>query len=219
MSKKLIEIYLFVDPLGKKCNNARKTINKFREDHVDDIKLRIIPIVNSKKVLGYSRKDKQPQLTSFVEKNNRFSTNTYHACLAFHASTMQGKKTGHQFLSDLQAAVVEEKEPFSEDLVYTIAEDIHSLDEEMFIEDYNSDLTKNIYHRNLKLAAEMNITKTPSCVIIKNNEESEEIRVDKEIEGELLHAVCGLNDVSVMDNRNKRKGNIIHNILNFSSQS
>lgn len=215
MSKQLIEIYLFVDPLGKKCNNARKITNEFRENHIDKVKLRVIPIVNSKKVLGYTHKANKTKFTSFVDKNNRFSTNTYHACLAFHASTMQGKKAGYNFLAALQSAVVEEDEGFSDELVYDIAEDMDSLDLEMFTEDYNSDLAKNIYHRNLKLASEMNITKTPSCVIFKNGSESEAIRVDSEIEKALLHTICGLDKVSVENIQNKK----IRKILSLTSFS
>ncbi len=222
METKLVEIYLFVDPLGRRCNSARKIINRFREDHMEKIKLRIIPIVNAKKVLGYARKNQLKKLDSFVDKNNRLSTNTYQACLAFHASTMQGKKTGHEFLTELQSAVVENQEPFTEKLVFGIAEDMETLDLEMFKEDYRSDFAKSIYQRNLKLAAEMNIQKTPSCVIIKNGVESDAIRVDREIEDELLHAICGLDKVTVanaIDSNHSQEEKIISNILNFSSLS
>lgn len=214
MENKLIEIYLFVDPLGKKCNNARKVINKFRKEHAKKIKLRVIPIVNAKKVLGYARKNKDYSMNSFVDKNNKLSTNTYKACLAFHASTMQGKNVGYKFLAELQSTVVENKEPFSEDLVYKIAEDLDRLDLTMFSEDYKSDLARRIYQRNLKLAAEMNIKKTPSCVIIKNGSESEAIRVDHEIEDELLSTICGLDELALVNEKSKNK--IIDNILNFT---
>lgn len=222
METKLVEIYLFVDPLGRRCNSARKIINRFREDHMEKIKLRIIPIVNAKKVLGYARKNQLKKLDSFVDKNNRLSTNTYQACLAFHASTMQGKKAGHEFLTELQSAVVENNEPFTEKLVFGIAEEMDILDLEMFTEDYRSDLAKSMYQRNLKLAAEMNIQKTPSCVIIKNGVESDAIRVDKEIEDELLHAICGLDKVTVTTESStseSKEEKIISNILNFSSLS
>lgn len=214
MNAELIEIYLFIDPLGKKCNNARKVINKFHKDHIKKIKLRVIPIVNARKVLGHARKSKDSISNSFVDKSNKFSTNTYKACLAFHASTMQGKKVGYKFLAQLQSSVVEEDEPFSEELVFDIAEELDKLDKAMFKEDYHSNLTQKIYHRNLQLAAEMDINKTPSCVIIKNGVESEAIRVDHEIEKELLHTVCGLNKVSKIKDKSQKK--TINNILKIS---
>lgn len=218
MENELIEIYLFVDPLGRRCNNARKVISKFRKDHIGEIRLRVIPIVNAKKVLKYAKKNKQYIANSFVEKNNKLSTNTYNACLAFHATTMQGKKVGYEFLAKLQSTVVENEEPFSENLVFDVAGKLDKLDLEMFKEDYDSDLTKKIYQRNLRLAAEMNINKTPSCVIIKNGVESDAIRVNKEIENELLHTICGLDKVSTLEKEpnNFSQGNAINNILNLT---
>ncbi len=214
MDNQIIEIYLFVDPLGKRCNRARKTISGFREKHAGNIRLRVIPIVNSKKVLGFTRKQSRSKMNSFVEKNNQHSTNTYRACLAFHASTMQGKKAGCRFLNALQSEVIDHNEKFSEQLVFDIVDEMDGLDVEMFMEDYKSDLAKNIYRRTLQLASEMKITKTPSCVIFKNGTESEAIRLDKEIENELLHVICGLDEAA--DQENKQKG--FPNILNLTPQ-
>lgn len=214
----LVEIYLFVDPLGRRCNSARKIINNFHKAHIKKVKLRVIPIVNAKKVLSHARKNKYNLLDSFIEKNNQLSTNTYQACLAFHASTMQGKKAGHEFLTELQTAVVENNVPFSEELVFKIVDQLKSLDREMFAEDYRSDLAKSIYQRNLQLAAEMMIVKTPSCVIIKNGSENEAIRVDRKIEDELLHAICGLEKVTTMkgtDEPSFKANKIINHIFKF----
>lgn len=220
METEFVEIYLFIDPLGRRCNSARKIINNFQKAHIKKIRLRVIPIVNAKRVLNHARKNECNLHDSFVAKNNQLSTNTYQACLAFHASTMQGKKAGHEFLTELQTAVVENKVPFSEELVFKIVNQSKLLDKEMFAEDYQSDLTKSIYQRNLQLAAEMKIVQTPSCVIIKNGSENEAIRVDRKIEDELLHAICGLEKVTTMKETEApslKAGKIINNILNFDS--
>lgn len=222
METDYVEIYLFIDPLGRRCNSARKIINQFRDNHIEKINLRVIPIVNAKKILNYARNNHYNLLDSLVEKNNRLSTNTYQACLAFYASTMQGKTAGHTFLTELQSAVVDDGQAFSEDLVFDIAQNLNLLDAEMFMEDYQSDLTKRIYQRNLQLAAEMNIVKTPSCVIIKNGEESEAIRVDKKIEDELLHSICGLKKEKAIDHLDTRENNTnqgFNNILELDSFS
>lgn len=204
MDNQIIEIFLFVDPLGKKCNSVRKVIKKFREERPEKIKLRVVPIVNSRKVYGRTRKQCGSDTTSFVEKNNEFSTNTYRACLAFHASAMQGKKTAHQFLTALQIAVVEERLAFSDDLILSIAERLESLDFTMFKEDYASELVKKIYRKNLKLASDMNVSQTPSLVIFKNAEDKEAVRLDKQIEKEILHSICGLKDVLILDEKERQ---------------
>lgn len=211
MSNQLVEIFLFIDPLGKRCNNARKIVKKLREEQADRVRVRVIPMVNAKKVFGYARKQVQSEIDCFVARNNHYSTNTYQASLAYYASTMQGRKFGDQLLSALQFVVVEEKEAYSESLVFKIAEGMESFDLEMFKEDYKSELVRNMYRKNLTLAAEMNVKKTPSCVIFKNGTEKEAIRLDKEIENEILQAICGFSK-NIKNEDDEKK---INNILNL----
>lgn len=217
MSKQIIEIFLFIDPLGRRCNNARKLVKKLRAEETDRIRLRVIPMVNSKKVLGYTRKQMKSDGGCFVDRNNYYSTNTYKASLAFYASTMQGRKFGGSFLNALQYNVIENNQCFSEELVFEIAEDMEAFDAEMFKEDYQSELAKNIYHKNLTLASEMNVTKTPSCVIFKNGTENEAIRLDKEIESNVLRTICELNNPKTTEKTRENSMNkSIQNILNLN---
>lgn len=196
MEKKIIDIFLFVDPLGKRCNSARKIIRKFRTERSEKINLRIVPMVNYRKVYGHSQKMQAGGPTSFVEKNNKYLSNTYRACLAFHASTMQGKNKGYEFLSMLQEQVVEENVDYSDALSQEVAATI-GLDIEMFMEDYNSELTKKFYKKNLRLASDMNVVSTPSCVIYRNDDSLDAVRLNDDIENELLHAICGLDEMTV----------------------
>lgn len=218
MSNEIVEIFLFIDPLGKRCNNARKLVKKLREEQMDRIRVRVIPMVNAKKVFGYARKQVKSEIDCFVARNNHYSTNTYQASLAFYASTMQGKKFGDQLLSALQYAVVEEQQDYSESLVFKIAEKMVAFDLEMFKEDYQSELVRDIYRKNLTLASEMKVKKTPSCVIFKNGTENEAIRLDKEIEGKILRAICEVNEAGPVEDRNKKNedSNSLQNILNLN---
>lgn len=218
MNKQIVEIFLFIDPLGKRCNSARKLVKKLRAEQVDRIRLRVIPMVNSKKVFGYTRKQIKSEKECFVDRNNHYSTNTYQASLAFYASTMQGRKFGDLFLNELQHIVVENNQCFTEDLVFEIAENMELFDSEMFKEDYQSELAKNIYRKNLSLASEMNVTKTPSCVIFKNGTENEAIRLDKEIESKVLRAICELNDPdsAIKDTLKNKTKESLQNIFNLN---
>src|SRR5690625_2531326 len=191
MSSQLIEIFLFVDPLGRECNDVRKIVRNFRKERPEKIKLRVIPMVNFNKVYRHTRKQSVNNPASIVEQNNHYSNNTYRACLAFHASAMQGKNMAHKFLTVLQEQVVEEGFSYSEELMYNIVKNI-GLDVEMFTEDYESELTQKIYKKNLKLAAEMKVKTTPSIVIFKDNNDEEAFRLNKEIENEMLHSICGV---------------------------
>lgn len=191
MSSQLIEIFLFVDPLGKRCNNVRKIISNFRTERPEKIKLRVIPMVNFSKVYRHTRRQSATSQSSMVDQNNQFSNNTYEACLAFHASAMQGKNMAHKFLTVLQEQVVDEGLPYSEELMYNIVKNI-GLDVEMFTEDYKSEFTKKIYKKNLGLAADMKVKTTPSIVLFKDNNNDEAFRLNKKIESEMLHSICGI---------------------------
>jgi len=111
---------------------------------------------------------------------------------------MQGKNRALQFLTSLQRHVVEGRMDFSVDLAFQIAEEI-GLDMEMFTDDIDSDLTKKIYRRNLQLAADMDIKETPSCVIYKDGIHENAIRLGEEMEREILHSLCGLQDILEVD--------------------
>lgn len=199
MTDQYIEIFLYVDPLGKRCNSARKIISKFKDERPESINLRVIPMVNFKRVFGHARKRTTSNRATFVESNNKYSTNTYQACLAFHASAMQGKNKSHQFLTALQETVVEGRQDFFENLIFEVAEKI-GLDVDMFKEDYKSDFVRKIYRKSLGIAADMDIRSTPSCVIYKDGIHEEAVRLGEEIEREILHTICGLEPIKDIQN-------------------
>lgn len=198
MTNQFIEIFLFIDPMGRRCNNARKVIEQFRSERPETIKLRVVPMVNFKRVYGHNRNHSSANRVSFVDRNNQLLANTYRACLGFHASSMQGKNKAHKFLTALQRYVVEGRINFSEELAFQIAEEI-GLDVDMFADDIDSDLAKKIYRKNLNLATEMEITETPSCVIYKDEMHEEAIRLGEEMEREILHSICGLDGILEID--------------------
>lgn len=216
MSSQLIEIFLFIDPLGKRCNNVRKIISNFKTERPEKIKLRVIPMVNFSKVYRHTRRQSAQSSSSMVDQNNQFSANTYQACLAFHASAMQGKSMAHKFLAVLQEQVVEEGLPYSEELMYSIVRNI-GLDVEMFTEDYESEFTKKIYKKNLDLAADMKVKTTPSLVLFKDNNNDEAFRLNKKIENEMLHSICGIeNSLKPKQDTEEDVGKkSAHNIIKF----
>ena len=189
MNDQYIEIFLYVDPLGKRCNSARKIISKFKDERPESINLRVIPMVNFKRVFGHARKRTTSNRATCVESNNKYSTNTYQACLAFHASAMQGKNKSHQFLTALQETVVEGRQDFFENLIFEVAEKI-GLDVEMFKEDYKSDFVRKIYRKSVGNAA----------VIYKDGIHEEAVRLGEEIEREILHTICGLEPIKDIQN-------------------
>lgn len=215
MISQVIEIFLFVDPLGKRCNNVRKVISNFKTERPEEIKLRVIPMVNFNKVYRHTKRQSLQSHISMTDQNNKFSNNTYQACLAFHASAMQGKKMAHKFLAVLQEQVVEEGFSYSEELMYNIVRNI-GLDVDTFKEDYNSEFTKKIYRKNLNLAGEMQVKTTPSLVIYRGDNDA--VRLNKKIENEMLHSICGFeNALKNFQSNDEPTDTEAQNILSFES--
>ncbi len=211
MANQYIEIFLFLDPLGRRCNDARKIIKQFRLERPEKINLRVIPMVNSRRVYGHARKRSRENNVRFVDKNNQLLANTYNACLAIHASAMQGKKKSHEFLTALQEHVVEARIDFSNDLALQVAEEI-GLDLEMFKEDFKSDLTKKVYRKNLRIASDMGVTNTPSTVVYKDGHLDEGVRLGEEMEREILHSICGLKELEEVEDGEEIQEEVKHEI-------
>ena len=198
MANQYIEIFLFLDPLGRRCNSARKIVKQFRLERPEKVKIRVIPMVNSRRVYGHARKKTLDNNARFVDKNNNLLANTYNACLAIHASAMQGRKKSHEYLTMLQEHVVEARIDFSNELAFEVAQKV-GLDMEMFEEDFKSDLTKKIYRKNLRIASDMGVISTPSTVVYPHGEHTEGIRLGEEMEKEILHSICGIEEIKQVD--------------------
>jgi predicted DsbA family dithiol-disulfide isomerase len=100
---------------------------------------------------------------TLAERNARFNV-TYQAILAYKAALFQGKRKGRKFLLNMQDAVVSQHQTFSEQLTLEMAKKCQ-LDLDMFTEDCQSDLAKQAFQTDQKLAAEMKIEQSSSAVI------------------------------------------------------
>lgn len=199
--KQIIEIYLFINPLGSKCYQAEKELLTFIESKSDKkVHFRFIPFHNLQTVSNYMKFHQLPERN--LALRNEICGNTYSACLAYKAALMQGKKKGRTFLMNLQKAVVEDQCVFSETLLKTIAQQSH-LDVEMFLEDKQSDFAKKDYEKDQQIAREMNIQCTPSLVLFDNLTDDYGLLLDNEcISLDLVTKLCDSSN-SIRDNHKK----------------
>ena len=107
----MIEIYLFVNPIGKRCLSIERRIINLINQYDMKIQLRMIPIMNLKTVsefmqrIGASEKD--------IQLRTELSQEIHSAALDVKAAHLQGKKRGRDFLVELQKAVGEQNQPYS----------------------------------------------------------------------------------------------------------
>lgn len=183
----VIEVFLFVNPLGSECYETEKMIMNFSDERDEKVKVRFVPLLNFH-TLGQHMKDQNIAGAS-LEMRNQMYNESYHASLAFQAAAMQGKKKGRQFLLALQKSVVKLRKEFSKETVMNAAEEVN-LDIEMFEEDLESDLAKNAFTKDQKLAQEMAVTEAPTCVVFQSNGEEPGHRIESTITKQLLHGLC-----------------------------
>ncbi|GEK92050.1 DsbA family protein [Alkalibacterium kapii] len=178
----IIEIFLFVNPLGTKCYETEKAIESFSNERDEKVKVRFIPLLNFHTV-GNIMKEREVQTLS---NRNTLYTDSFNASLAFQAASMQGKKKGRKFLMLLQDKVINEGKEVTRELFTQIAKSI-KLDIEMFEEDIESDFTKTIFLKDQKLAQEMDIQHAPSCVLYPGGSNEHGYLMDTTITKQLLH--------------------------------
>ncbi|MGO1970055.1 MAG: ClpXP adapter SpxH family protein [Levilactobacillus brevis] len=154
----MLEVYLFVNPLGAPCMRSEQNIMKLAARLNSKVSFQIVPLL-TQQVVARSL----PAQPTLAERNAQFKVH-YNAILAYKAALFQGKRKGRDFLLKMQTAVVADHQQFSTDLALSLAQACH-LDIDMFKEDCSSDLAKQAFKTDQKLAAEMKITQSPSAVI------------------------------------------------------
>ncbi|MFC6290061.1 DsbA family protein [Levilactobacillus angrenensis] len=154
----MLEVYLFVNPLGARCMRSEQNIMRLADHLNSKVSFQFVPLLNQQ-IIAQSL---APRPT-LAERNARFNV-TYQAILAYKAALFQGKRKGRKFLLNMQDAVVSQHQSFSEKLTLEMAKKCH-LDLDMFTEDCQSDLAKQAFQTDQKLAAEMKIEQSSSAVI------------------------------------------------------
>ena len=158
----MIEIYLFVNPIGKKCLSIERRIIDLINEYDMKIQLRLIPIMNLKTISEFMQRigasDKDLQLRT------ELSQEIHSAALDVKAAHLQGKKRGRDFLVELQKTIGEQKQPYSKKLASQLFTKVGG-DLEMFLEDRHSDFVQEAFLTDQQIAHEMEITSHPSAVI------------------------------------------------------
>jgi predicted DsbA family dithiol-disulfide isomerase len=158
----MIEIYLFVNPLGGICLNVEKDILKLVETENKKIQFRFIPLVNMQTINHLLKRFNIP--VNDIKQRNQLFENVYSAALDYKAAQLQGKKKGRHLLLGLQQAVAVDKIPYSSDLAEQLVVEAGG-DLEMFIADRQSEFVKESFQTDQQIAREMNIVTHPSAVV------------------------------------------------------
>ena len=151
----MLEAYLFVDPLCKKCLRSEEIVQKLARNVTDNLSYQFIPMLNIK-IMNHSSPE-------------RIIHNVYYQMvLDYKAALFQGKKRGQSFFMMLQNELVNYNYHYNNHTVIAIAENA-KLDLDMFKEDRRSKLAQKSFKSDQKLVYEMQIKKPASAVIYNFN--------------------------------------------------
>lgn len=158
----LLEIYLFVNPLGTKCFRSEQKVLDYIDASSEKVSCQFVPILNMQTISDIMI-EKNLDTHNLTLRNELVGT-LYQATLDYKAALFQGKKRGRTFLMAIQEALVQDSTCYSEALIERVAKDA-DLNWEMFSEDRHSDLAKKSFKNDQKIANDMNVTEHPTIVI------------------------------------------------------
>lgn len=90
----MVEIYLFVNPLGGVCLEIEKEIIQLSVNDKKKIQLRFIPLLNMKTINEFLSRQHIP--INDIKRRNRIFEDLYSAALDYKAAQLQGRKKGRQ---------------------------------------------------------------------------------------------------------------------------
>jgi predicted DsbA family dithiol-disulfide isomerase len=201
----MIEIYLFINPLGELSLEAEEKILEISDVLKHKLHFRFIPIVNIRmiheymKVIGVNSND--------VLMRNALLEKCYSIALDVKAIQLQGRKKGRGFLLALQEKLIRENQNYSKELVLSIVKEIGG-NLELFKADRESEVIRHNFRSDQQVAHEMKVTKIPSAVVFNYLKEDNE------------DAILFDTDISVLMEQYLRSVHVLHSdkIMPFPRQ-
>ena len=144
------EVYLFINPLESSLAQLMPYFTYFRQIYHENARLQVVPLVNLQIVCDYLRVH---QLPLHLEQQNTTFQEAYQLALDFKAAQLQGNKYARQFLCQMQRCM---EDGYSFALADQVFREL-SADFEMFAEDRQSDLCKQLFLQDQQLACEMKV--------------------------------------------------------------
>ncbi|KRM90373.1 hypothetical protein FC80_GL001277 [Liquorilactobacillus cacaonum DSM 21116] len=160
--KIVLEMYLFINPVGKESYQSEKNIIKLVNKLDTEIRFRFIPFLNLNTVTKVLVEHNLP--LNDLDIRNKVFHDIYQSALDYKAALFQGKNHGCNFLLNLQAQIFDNHRIYSNDVIQDVLSSL-KIDTEMFEADRYSDFTIESFKRDQQMAAEMNVSNHPTMVL------------------------------------------------------
>ncbi|MBB1078520.1 DsbA family protein [Limosilactobacillus sp. STM2_1] len=163
----MLELHLFVNPLGMHCLRCEKDVLKIDHDLNTKISYQFVPLFNMKTIDNTI--DIYHLNPHDLTIRQRVSKTLNQVILDYKAALFQGRKRGRHYLLLLQSALIKQGLNYSDGLANKIASD-SDLDLEMFQEDRQSQLAKQAFRQDQKIASDLGVTETATAVVFNTND-------------------------------------------------
>ncbi|MEY8370822.1 DsbA family protein [Aerococcaceae bacterium 50-4] len=160
----VFEVFLFVNPLGDTCLNCEEEVLKFVQQTDKKVYFRFITTSDMQTFNNYIKALNKP--LSLSERNALYLAHQ-EVCKGYKAALLQGKKVGREYLMRIQDYFGRQGNPYSHEKMLEIAHSTR-LDTDMWLQDLESELTKESIISDAKLARQMQIAANPTVVIFDN---------------------------------------------------
>ena len=193
--KKLLEIYMFIDPLCPECWALEPIIKKLQMEYSNYFTLRTY-VGNKLKSLNQPQGSKKAShIKEMVRSYNETATRTgmpcdgdvwiennpctpYLSLLAIKAAELQGKAIGSKYLRRLREALFLKKENIADSLVLIeCSRKVKGMDVEEFKKDLNSQGASKAFQSDVKTTKEMDVNIVPTLVFFNDDVDEPGLKV------------------------------------------
>lgn len=193
---KLLELYVFIDPLCPECWALEPAIKKLKMEYGQYLTINTA-LVNELESLNSPCGSKYRSLVKEMAKSyhetacrtgmpcdgdvwyENAMTTPYEAILAIKAAELQGKVIGSKYLRRVREALFLHKENIaSQHTLINCAIRVRGMDVDEFVKDMHSDTTKKALSEDKKMAEEMDVSSAPTLVFFGENVDEPGLKVE-----------------------------------------
>lgn len=182
----MLEVYLFINPLGTQCVRCEHDVLKLDSTLDGNVQYQFIPLLNMQTITNtleaYGLNSRDLQL------RNNASDTLFQIIMDYKAALFQGRKRGRAFLLQMQQRLMHEQHEYSAELAQEIAQTA-KLDLDMFVDDRSSKLARQAFTADQKMANEMGVTRPSSAVVFDADRSDYGILID-DFDYQTLADIC-----------------------------
>lgn len=171
----MLEIHLFVNPLGLGCINCEDSLVSVDRDISTKINYQFVPLLNMKTIADTAAAFGHSDYS--LALRNQTADVLMQVTLDYEAALFQGRRRGRLYLLQLQRALLKEPQHYSKHFAQQIAQKA-KLDVEMFLEDRQSQLAKRSFKKHQQLASSLGILSPSTAVVVDTNDPQYSLLVD-----------------------------------------